>query len=108
MAVLFLGARIAPVPVLASAAVPVDTSPVATTEPLLPAAPIEVNEFIPDDENLSDCLGLLERPGCGSAERGGWRQTTVFVVMIAGLTAVFGRIAYGVHRNRERPPPEPG
>lgn len=57
------------------------------------------NDFFPEQENLSDCLGSLERPGCGSKSRGGWRQTVTFSVMAAGLLLVFGRIAWAVRKS---------
>ncbi len=57
-----------------------------------------VNDFIPEDQNLSDCLGALERPGCGSESRGGWRQTLTFSVMALGLVVVFGRVFWSARK----------
>jgi hypothetical protein len=51
------------------------------------------NEFLPEGQDLSNCVGLLQRPGCGSEARGGWRQMVVFGLVVAGLAVVFGRIA---------------
>jgi len=68
-----------------------------------PAPPITVSDFYPEDSNLSDCLGLVERPGCGSEARGGWRQTMVFVALAAGMAVIFWRISVGVRRNRGTP-----
>ena len=59
-----------------------------------------VSDFYPEDNNLSDCLGLVERPGCGSEARGGWRQTAVFVALAAGMGVIFWRVSVGVRRNR--------
>lgn len=72
---------------------PVD-GPVATE------SPIATNEFIPEERDLTDCIGVLERPGCGSERRGGWRQTAVLGVILLGLVIVFGNVARGVRRNR--------
>ena len=72
-------------------------SPVDDTVP-----PVTDNEFLPDERNLSDCLGALQRPGCGSEARGGWRQTLVFVIMGVAMVGVFGRVAYGVYRGRKQ------
>lgn len=69
-----------------------------------PGPPTTVNDFFPETENVSDCIGVLERPGCGSEARGGWRQSLLFVVTVGGLAVIFGRIAYSVRRNR-RPAP---
>ena len=64
--------------------------------------PVTANEFLPEERNLSDCVGALERPGCGSEARGGWRQTLVFLAVAAGLVLVFGRIAWSARRSRQR------
>jgi hypothetical protein len=61
----------------------------------------EANPFLPETRDLTDCVGTLERPGCGSESRGGWRQNAVAIVMIAGLVLVFGRIAWGVRRGQK-------
>jgi hypothetical protein len=83
-------------------------APVDTTVPVDAAAPpVTDNEFFPESAELTDCVGVLERPGCGSESRGGWRQTLVFVVMGAGLVLVFARVAIGVRRARRRDPAEP-
>jgi hypothetical protein len=73
---------------------------VSETVPETTAPPTEdtVNDFFPEERDLTDCLGALERPGCGSSARGGWGQTAVFGVMITGLVVVFGRIAWGARR----------
>jgi hypothetical protein len=71
-----------PVPV--STDIPVDTA----------------NPFLPEDVDLSACIGTLQRPGCGSEERGGWHQNLVAIAMIGGLLIIFGRVAWGVARNR--------
>ena len=67
--------------------------------PTEPEPTTTFNDFFPEQENLSDCLGSLERPGCGSKSRGGWRQTVTFSVMAAGLLLVFGRIAWAVRKS---------
>ena len=54
------------------------------------------NDFMPQEQNLSDCLGSLPRPGCGNDARGGWRQYLTMGVLSAGLAFVGWRIARGV------------
>ncbi len=81
---------------------PPTTEPVATTPPVETRPPITANDFIPEDRDLTSCIGVLERPGCGSESRGGWRQTLVLVAIFAGLGIVFGNVALGVRRNRRR------
>ncbi len=66
-----------------------------------PPAPVDtVTEFFPENANLSDCVGLVERPGCGSEARGGWGQTLVFVALAGGLGIIFWRVSRGVRANR--------
>ena len=75
-----------------------------TTQP-----PLLENEFLPKDANLSDCVGFVERPGCGSEARGGLQMTLIFLALAVGLGIVFWRISVGVKQNRaaqpaDRPP----
>jgi hypothetical protein len=62
--------------------------------------PDTANEFLPEERNLSDCVGVLEKPGCGSEERGGVMLNLVFLVVIAGMSFIFWRIIVGVRKNR--------
>ncbi|MGA9275907.1 hypothetical protein [Ilumatobacter sp.] len=62
--------------------------------------PVTVSDFFPEENNLTDCLGLVERPGCGSEERGGWAQNVIFVLLVLGLGFIFWRVFVGVRRNR--------
>ena len=64
-----------------------------TTRPTL-------NEFLPEQRPLSDCLSSLPKPDCGSKARGGWAQTTVFVAIIAGLAFIAWRIVATSRRAR--------
>ena len=61
----------------------------------------EANPFLPEDRNLTECIGMLQRPGCGSEARGGWHQNLVAIAMITGLVIVFGRVAWGVRRSQK-------
>ncbi len=79
-----------------------------TTPPAEPTAPPttelavdEANPFLPEDRDLTDCVGMLQRPGCGSESRGGWHQNAVAIVMVGGLLLVFGRVAWGVRRSQK-------
>lgn len=91
-------------------AAPVDASPSAALANApaddapaddVPVAPSDtVTEFYPEEANLSDCVGLVEKPGCGSDSRGGWRQTMVFVVLFAGLGVILWRVSRGITANR--------
>ena len=83
------------------------TTPVARASPRtapaddVPVAPSDtVSEFFPENANLSDCVGLVQQPGCGSEARGGWRQTVVFAVLFVGLGLVLWRVSRGIKANR--------
>jgi hypothetical protein len=89
-----LGAfALAPVPARASSGD--QPAPVTTEAPVVTA-----NPFLPEEADLTSCIGTLQRPGCGSEERGGWHQYLVAIAMVGGLLIVFGRVAWGVARNR--------
>ena len=59
------------------------------------------NGFIPDEQNVSSCVGTNERPNCGSKSKGGWRMYLVFAALAGGVG--FGRWAIG--RIGAAPPP---
>jgi hypothetical protein len=54
------------------------------------------NVFTPDQQNVSSCVGTLERPNCGSKSKGGWRMYLTFAVLIAGLSFVGWRVVRSV------------
>jgi len=68
----------------------------AATEP----PPVTASDFLPEERDLSDCVGLVERPGCGSEERGGALLNVVFVLVMGGMAFIFWRIIIGVRKNR--------
>ena len=72
----------------------------ASAPPPSDEPPVTANPFLPEQQNVGDCIGALERPGCGSEERGGWRQTLVFAIMGVGLVFVFTMVAREVRRSR--------
>jgi hypothetical protein len=79
------------VPMTAHATVPPTDEPIVTANP-----------FLPEQQDLTDCVGLVERPGCGSESRGGLHQNLVAIVMIVGLLLVFGRVAWVIRRSQQR------
>jgi len=54
------------------------------------------NSFIPADENVSSCVGTLERPGCGSKDKGGWRMYLTFAVLIGGMSFIGWHVVKGI------------
>lgn len=55
-------------------------------------ATAEPNVFHPEDRDLSECRPAVERPGCGSTAKGGWRMTLVFALLILGISVIIARI----------------
>ena len=86
------------VPAHATSASAQSDDPVPTEDVTVDTA----NPFLPEDRDVTECIGMLQRPGCGSEARGGWHQNAVAIAMIGGLVVVFGRVAYGVRKNRQR------
>lgn len=74
--------------------------PVAGAVAAATPPPDTINEFIPENRNLGDCLGTLQRPGCGSEASGGWRQGLIFFAMLTGLLVIAARIIFSARRRR--------
>ena len=84
------------------AAPPAETLPISTDIPVdadAPQPPTSANEFFPEDRDLTSCIGVLERPGCGSEQRGGWRQGLILVAVLGGLAIVFGNVIRSVRKH---------
>jgi hypothetical protein len=80
-------------------------APVTTAAPDdPPPPPVTVNEFLPEDRDIGDCLSSLPQPGCGSDARGGWRQTIVLVAILGGLGVITWRVVAGARRARRLVP----
>jgi hypothetical protein len=75
------------------------SEPAAVAERLAPTSTVE-NVFLPEDTtvNVTECISSVQRPGCGSRERGGWRQGVVFGVIVVGLIAIGARVVIGIRR----------
>jgi len=65
-----------------------------------PPPVVTVNEFLPEDRDLGDCLSALPKPDCGSKAHGGWRQGLVLGAILAGLGVIVWRIVVSSRRAR--------
>jgi len=75
----------------------------AATDPVGTDLPVDTaNPFLPENRDVTDCVGTVQRPGCGSEARGGWHQNLVAIAMIGGLFIVFGRVAWVVVKAQRR------
>lgn len=70
----------------------------ASTTP--PTPPVTVNEFIPVERGLGECISALPKPGCGSEARGGWRQALVLLAILVGLAIIVWRVVASARRAR--------
>jgi hypothetical protein len=83
------------------AAVALATTPAgAGTPATIPPTTIAENPFVPENENIGDCVSALPRPECGSEARGGWRQALVFGVVLAGGAFIAWRVVRNVRRRQ--------
>jgi hypothetical protein len=73
-----------------AAQAPPTTTPTSVTD----------NPFVPPNKDLSTCVSANPEPGCGSKAHGGWRQSLVFAVVVAGLAFIGWRVVTIVRRNR--------
>lgn len=85
---------------------PVDAVAVVAAAEAAPPSNDEIvvdttNPFLPADRDLTECVGSVERPGCGSQSRGGWHQNLVAIAMVSGLFLVFGRVVWAVRRSQK-------
>jgi hypothetical protein len=76
-----------------------DTPP-ATTVPTPP--PDTVNDFLPVDRDIGDCISALPKPGCGSESRGGWAQTAVLGSIVLGISFIVWRIVVASRRAKRQ------
>jgi hypothetical protein len=83
--------------VVSAAAPPTTEAPVST----VPTSTI--NEFIPEEQQITDCISAAPKPGCGSQARSDWHQWMVFVALVAGMAFVGWRVVAGLRRQRHEP-----
>jgi hypothetical protein len=65
------------------------------------ASAVTNNDFIPTNQDLSNCVGTLEQPNCGSSNKSDLRLDLTFAVLMVGMALIGWRIAIGI-RNRDR------
>jgi hypothetical protein len=65
-----------------------------TPPPTVPESTL--NEFIPADRPISECISAAPKPGC--ARDSDWHQVAVMAVLVVGLTFVGWRIVKGLRR----------
>jgi len=79
----------------------------ASTPPTSPAngAPVATNDLLPDNNDVTNCIGTAEPANCGSKARADGHTYLVFIALILGLTFIGWRIARGVKARDEAKKP---
>ena len=90
--------------VMAAAVVSMPSTRVAatappTTESTTPPstdAPIASNDLLPENNDVTNCIGTVESANCGSRARADGHTYLVFLALTLGLAFIGWRIARGV------------
>jgi hypothetical protein len=80
--------------VLVLPAATVGASPPPTTPPT--AGPVVTNDLLPENNNVTNCIGTAEPGNCGSKARADGHTYLVFLALVVGLGFIGWRIARGV------------
>lgn len=80
-----------------------DTAPPDTPPDTPPASrpPNTINDFLPENRGIGECISALPKPDCGSESRGGWAQTAVFGAILAGIAFIVWRIFASARRAKK-------
>jgi hypothetical protein len=71
-----------------------------TVSPITEPTPVStINEFIPEDRDLSECISALPRPGCGSEARTSWEQGALLAVLVVALVFIAWRVIRTARRS---------
>ena len=81
-------------------------SPPATEPPASTVPDSTINEFIPEERAIGDCISAVPKPGCGSESRSDWHQWLVLIAVAGGMAFVAWRVVAGVRHGRSEPAPE--
>ncbi len=71
------------------------TAPPTTTATTIEAPPA-TNDLIPDNNDVTNCIGTAEQANCGSKARADGHTYLVFAVLVAGMAFIGWRIARGI------------
>jgi len=84
----------------------VAAAPPPTTEAPVGTVPTStINDFIPTQRALSDCISASPKPGCGSEAQSDWHMWLTFLALVGGMVFVGWRVVAGVRRGQNKPDP---
>ena len=69
---------------------------VAATTPPTTEVPIVTNDLLPQNNDVTNCVGTVESANCGSKARADGHTYLVFVALTLGLAFIGWRISRGV------------
>ena len=92
---------------LAAMASMVPSSNVAATAPPTTEAPVVTNDLLPQNNDVSNCVGTVESANCGSKARADGHTYLVFLALTLGLAFIGWRIARGVRARDAAHEPSP-
>lgn len=71
------------------------------------SGPTATNDLLPEQNDIDNCVGTVERANCGSKARADGHTYLVFLALTIGLTFIGWRIAHGVRTRDEAHQPGP-
>lgn len=80
-------------------------SPPAPEAPPSTVPTSTLNDFIPEQRAISDCISAVPKPGCGSDAESDWHTWLAFSALIGGLAFVGWRVVTGLRRQPTEPEP---
>jgi hypothetical protein len=75
----------------------------ASTPPTTPSngGPVATNDLLPENNDVTNCIGTAEPANCGSRARADGHTYLVFLALTVGLAFIGWRIARGVRARDE-------
>ena len=80
---------------------------VAATAPPTTEVPSVTNDLLPENNDINNCVGTVERANCGSKARADGHTYLVFLALTLGLVFIGWRIARGVKARDQAHEPAP-
>ena len=80
----------------------------ASTPPTTPnAGPVVTNDLLPENNDVTNCVGTAEPANCGSKARADGHTYLVFLALVLGMGFIGWRIARGVRARDDAHKPVP-
>jgi len=95
--------RILAVTIAAAVVILPSTGVAASTPPTTPSngAPVATNDLLPENNDVTNCIGTAEPANCGSRARADGHTYLVFLALTVGLAFIGWRIARSVRARDE-------